>query len=156
MPTPAVPYSAPNFTLKDSDGKAHSLADYSGRWLILYFYPKDDTPGCTIEACSFRDSHEQLLSKKAVVVGVSRDGADSHSAFTASYSLPFTLLSDPDHKTMDAYGAWGKKMFGTEGVQRKTYIINPDGMVVKVYGRVIPTGHAAQVLAELEKLQARR
>lgn len=153
MMTQQVPYPAPEFSLQDSSGNTHTLASYKGKWLILYFYPKDDTPGCTLEACSFRDSNELLLAKKAIVVGISRDNAKSHGAFASSYSLPFTLLSDTDHAMMDAYGAWGKKMFGKEGVLRKTFIINPEGQVVKVYGRVIPTGHARQVLADLEALQ---
>ncbi len=152
--TQATPYPAPDFSLNDAHGKTHTLADYRGQWVVLYFYPKDDTPGCTIEACGFRDANDALLAKKAQVIGVSRDLADSHSEFASKYSLNFTLLSDPDHAVMDAYGSWGKKMFGQEGVQRKSFIINPDGQVVKVYGRVIPTGHATQVLADLEKLQA--
>ena len=149
----ATPYPAPDFTLKDASGATHSLAEYHGRWLVLYFYPKDDTPGCTLEACSFRDASEALLARKAVVVGVSRDAEQTHETFALKYKLPFTLLSDRDHQVISAYGAWGKKMFGQEGVQRKTYIINPDGQVVKVYGRVIPTRHATQVLADLEKFQ---
>ena len=151
--TQQTPYSAPDFTLNDARGAAHSLADYRGQWVVLYFYPKDDTPGCTIEACGFRDANDDLLAKHAAVIGVSRDLGDSHIKFVSKYALNFTLLSDPDHAVMDAYGSWGKKMFGQEGVQRKTFIINPEGQVVKVYGRVIPTGHATQVLADLEKLQ---
>lgn len=149
----ATPYPAPEFSLQDANGDTHELTDYRGRWVVLYFYPKDDTPGCTIEACEFRDASEALLAREASVIGISRDDASSHSAFQDKYSLGFTLLSDPDHSVMDAYGSWGKKMFGQEGVQRKTFIINPKGEVVKVYGRVIPTGHASQVLAELKTLQ---
>lgn len=150
----STPYPAADFSLQDAKGNVHSLGMYRGQWLILYFYPKDDTPGCTIEACGFRDANESLLAKQAVVLGVSRDATSSHDAFASKYSLPFTLLSDPDYTTIAAYGAWGQKMFGQEGIQRKTFIINPDGQVVKVYGRVIPTGHATQVLADLAKLQA--
>ena len=147
------PYTAPNFSLLDASGKRHSLDDYKGQWLVLYFYPQDDTPGCTIEACSFRDMNEALLARKAAVVGVSRDDGKSHQAFQGKYDLNFTLLSDPDHSVMSAYGAWGKKMFGNEGVLRKTFIINPSGQVVKVYGRVTPLGHAGQVIKDLEDLQ---
>ena len=148
-----TPYPAPTFSLKDTEGNTHSLDQYRGKWVVLYFYPKDDTPGCTTEACSFRDSHELLLAKEAVVLGVSRDDAASHEKFMNKYSLPFPLLSDPDHAVMDAYGAWGKKMFGKEGILRKTFIINPEGDVVKVYGRVTPIGHAEHVLQTLADLQ---
>ena len=149
----STPYPAPDFSLQDEKGETRTLADYKGKWLVLYFYPKDDTPGCTIEACGFRDANDTLLAKRAVVVGVSRDVAASHDAFVAKYTLPFTLLSDPEQNTIIAYGAWGKKMFGQEGILRKTFIINPEGQVVKAYGRVIPTGHASQVLADLDTLQ---
>lgn len=148
-----TPYPAPSFRLQDTEGNIHTLDQYRGKWVVLYFYPKDDTPGCTTEACSFRDAHEALLGKQAVVLGVSRDNAGSHEKFTKKYSLSFPLLSDPDHTTMDAYGAWGKKMFGQEGVLRKTFIIDPEGQVVKVYGRVTPIGHAEQVLQTLTDLQ---
>jgi peroxiredoxin Q/BCP len=103
-----TPYPAPAFSLTDTDGAVHSLEDYIGRWVILYFYPKDDTPGCTTEACSFRDNNDKLLQKKAVVLGVSRDASKSHAKFTEKHALNFTLLTDPDHAVMDAYGAWGK------------------------------------------------
>lgn len=148
-----VPYQAPHFSLNDAGGVAHSLSDYHGKWLVVFFYPKNDTPGCTIEVCGFRDAHEALIAKKATVLGISRDGSDSHSKFQAKYDLCFTLLSDPTHTVMDAYGAWGKKMFGHEGVLRKTFIIDPSGKVVKIYGRVKPIGHAQQVLADLDRLQ---
>lgn len=150
------PYPAPDFTALDTDGNRHSLADYRGKWLVLYFYPKDDTPGCTTEACSLRDARDDIAALGAEVVGVSRDDAGSHDKFKAKYTLNFTLLSDPDRTLIDAYGAWGKKMFGQEGVLRRTFIINPEGVVVKVYGRVTPLGHGEQVLAELKELQARK
>lgn len=148
-----TPYPAPDFSLKDPEGKVHSLADYRGIWLVLYFYPKDDTPGCTVEACSMRDARDELTELGAEVVGVSRDEADSHEKFKSKYNLNFTLLSDPDHKVMDAYGAWGKGQFGKEGVLRKTFIINPEGQVVKVYGRVTPEGHGEQIVTDLKSLQ---
>lgn len=148
-----TPYPAPDFSLKDPEGKVHSLADYRGMWLVLYFYPKDDTPGCTVEACSMRDARDELTELGAEVVGVSRDEADSHEKFKSKYNLNFTLLSDPDHKVMDAYGAWGKGQFGKEGVLRKTFIINPEGQVVKIYGRVTPEGHGEQIVTDLKSLQ---
>ena len=148
------PYSAPDFSLKDSAGKTHSLGDFAGSWLVVYFYPKDDTPGCSLEACSIRDAHETITSRDAVVVGISRDSGESHQTFQKKYELPFVLLSDPDHAVMEAYGAWGPKMFGKEGVLRKTFLINPKGTVVKVYGRVTPTGHGEQIAEDLARLQA--
>ena len=150
----STPYKAPDFTLQSSDGTAVSLQQFAGSWLVLYFYPKDDTPGCTVEACSLRDARDELSELGAHVVGVSRDDSASHEQFSDKHKLRFTLLSDPDHTVMDAYGAWGKKMFGVEGVLRKTIIIDPDGMVVKVYGRVTPAGHGEQIVAELQRLQS--
>lgn len=151
--TPFEPYAAPEFSLTTTDGKTISLADYAGKWLVLYFYPKDDTPGCTTEACSLRDARDDIAALGAEIVGVSRDEASSHEKFLAKYKLNFTLASDPEHVVMDAYGAWGKKMFGNEGVLRKTFIIDPDGMVRKVYGRVTPLGHGEQLIADLRRLQ---
>lgn len=148
-----TPYTAPDFSLPDANGNVHTLADYKGGWLVLYFYPMDDTPGCTTEACSLRDAATELSELDADVVGVSADDAKSHQKFLAKYHLNFTLLSDPDKKAIEAYGAWGKKMFGKEGILRKTFIISPDGQVVKVYGRVTPLGHGEQVVDELKRLQ---
>lgn len=148
------PYAAPDFSLADQDGKIHSLAEYKGKWIVLYFYPKDDTPGCTVEACSLRDSRDDLAALDAEVIGVSADTAASHEKFKAKHTLNFTLLSDPEMKVITAYGAWGKKMFGKEGILRRTFIINPEGMVVKVYGRVTPLGHGEQIVEELKKQQA--
>lgn len=147
------PYSAPDFTLNDSEGQPRSLKDFAGKWLVLYFYPKDDTPGCTTEACSLRDARDDIAALGAEVVGISKDDAASHEEFKAKHSLNFTLLSDPEGKVIDAYGAWGKKMFGKEGILRRTFIIDPNGTVVKVYGRVTPLGHGEQVTAELKRLQ---
>lgn len=148
-----TPYQAPGFSLPDDLGKMHSLEDYRNKWVVLYFYPKDDTPGCTTEACSLRDARDDIAELGAEIIGISKDGASSHEKFKAKYSLNFTLLTDEDHVVMDTYGAWGKKQFGREGVLRKTFIINPDGQVVKAYGRVTPLGHGEQVLAELRNLQ---
>lgn len=153
MPNRPTPYEAPDFTLKDSEGNRRTLAEYRGKWLVLYFYPKDETPGCTTEACSLRDARDDIAALGAEIVGISRDDASSHEKFKAKHTLNFTLLSDPDHAVMDAYGAWGKKMFGKEGVLRKTFIINPDGQVAKVYGRVTPLGHGEQIIADIQALQ---
>jgi peroxiredoxin Q/BCP len=148
------PYSAPEFTLVDHEGVPHSLNDYKGQWLVLYFYPKDDTPGCTTEACSLRDARDTLAEMGAQIVGVSKDEPSSHEKFKAKFSLNFTLLSDPEGEAIAAYDSWGPKMFGKLGIQRKTFIINPNGQVVKAYGRVTPQGHGDQVIADLTELQA--
>lgn len=149
------PYAAPDFSLVDSNGKLHTLAEYKNKWVVLYFYPKDDTPGCTVEACSLRDARDNIAELGAEVIGVSADDASSHEKFKAKHTLSFTLLSDPDMNAINAYGAWGKKMFGKEGILRRTFIINPEGSVVKVYGRVTPLGHGEQVVEELKRLQAK-
>jgi thioredoxin-dependent peroxiredoxin len=150
-----VPFKAPDFTMNDEKGEAHRLADYGGSWLVLYFYPKDDTPGCTVEACSFRDGRDEIAEKTgAKIVGISKDDADSHQKFAQKHRLTFPLLSDSDGSVIEAYGAWGKKMFGQEGILRKTFLIDPSGTVRKVYGRVTPVGHAEKVLQDLLDLQA--
>lgn len=145
---------AQNFTLPDQNGEMHALDDYKGKWVVLYFYPKDQTPGCTTEACGFRDSNEALLARDAVVVGISKDSIESHAEFAKKYTLPFTLLSDPEHKTIEAYGAWGQGFMGNMGTQRKTFIVSPDGMIVKEYPKVTPAEHATQILNDLALLQA--
>lgn len=149
-----VPYKAPNFLLLGVDGKMHTLAEYKGKWLVLYFYPKDNTPGCTTQACSLRDARDELTALGAEVVGISKDEASSHEKFKTKYNLNFMLLSDSEAKTIDEYGAWGKKMFGKEGILRKTFIIDPAGMVQKVYGRATPLGHGEKVIEDLKLLQA--
>jgi peroxiredoxin Q/BCP len=145
---------APAFRLRDADGNLVTLADFAGRDLILYFYPKDDTPGCTKEACGFRDAWKQLQKRGVAVVGVSPDSPESHQKFAKKYRLPFPLLSDPDKKVMAAYGAWGEKvMYGkkTMGVIRSTVWIGPDGKVRKHWKRVPKAeAHPEQVLAALE------
>ena len=148
-----TPYSAPDFSLHDSDNTVHTLKEYRGKWVILYFYPKDDTPGCTVEACSLRDARDTLAEMGAEIIGISKDEPNSHEKFKEKYSLNFTLLTDAKAETIDAYGAWGKKMFGKEGILRKTFIINPEGQVVKVYGRVTPMGHGEAVVNDLKALQ---
>jgi len=145
---------APAFALEDQDGKTHKLADYAGKDVILYFYPRDDTPGCTKEACGFRDLHKQLAKRGVVVLGVSPDKAAAHTKFIAKYELPFTLLSDPDKAVMTKYGAFGEKMmYGkkTMGVIRSTVWIGPDGKVVKHWARVPKADqHPAKVLEALD------
>lgn len=149
-----TPYPAPDFALSDNSGQEHTLEEYRGKWVVLYFYPKDDTPGCTAQACSLRDARDTLAEMGAEIVGISKDDPTSHEKFKQKHSLNFTLLTDEEAVTINAYGAWGKKMFGKEGILRKTFIINPDGQVVKVYGRATPIGHGEQVIAELKRLQS--
>ena len=146
------PYPAPHFRLSDEKGRVWELKEYAGKWLILYFYPEDDTPGCTLQACSLRDTRDDLLDLGAVVVGVSKDSVASHDNFKSKHALNFTLLSDESLDVIKKYGAWGKKMFGHEGVMRKTFIIDPKGIVRKVYGRAVPIGHGEKVLADLKQL----
>jgi len=147
--------NAPAFTLTDAAGEKVSLKDFTGRDVILYFYPRDDTPGCTKEACGFRDAWDELRALGAVVLGVSSDDADSHERFAAKYRLPFTLLSDPDQSVMAAYGAYGEKtMYGKKvvGVIRSTVWIGPDGKVRRHWGRVANAAeHPAKVLAALRE-----
>jgi peroxiredoxin Q/BCP len=147
---------APAFTLQDSHGKRVALKDYTGQYVVLYFYPRDDTPGCTKEACGFRDLWNEIQKRDAVVLGVSPDKPASHVKFSAKYRLPFTLLSDPDKKVMEKYGAWGEKvMYGkkTKGVIRSTLLIGPDGKVVKRWKRVAKAAeHPVQVLEVLRQL----
>lgn len=149
---------APDFSLKDQNDQTHTLADYKGRWIVLYFYPKDDTPGCTTEACNFRDARDAIAEfGNSVVIGISKDTVKSHKKFADKYSLDFTLLSDPEHEVIEAYGAWQQKsMFGKKymGIQRMTVIINPSGNIVKEYPKVSPNKHAAEIIADLRKLQA--
>jgi peroxiredoxin Q/BCP len=143
---------APDFTLPSDGGDEVSLSDYRGKKVVLYFYPKDDTPGCTTEACNFRDDYSQILASGAVVLGVSPDTVRSHDKFKLKYELPFALLSDPDHEVAETYGAWGeKKMYGKTymGIIRSTFIIDEEGQIVKVFPRVRPKNHSQQVLEAL-------
>jgi len=146
---------APDFTLPDQNGKAIHLKQLQGAPVVLYFYPKDFTPGCTREACDFRDNYELLRKAGAVVLGVSPDAPASHGKFIAEHGLPFTLLSDTTHQTMQNYGAWGlKKQYGREyeGVIRSTVLIDADGKIARVWSSVKVDGHVAAVLTEVEKL----
>jgi thioredoxin-dependent peroxiredoxin len=145
---------APEFTLEDQEGKSVSLSDFRGRDVVIYFYPRDETPGCTKEACAFRDLSAEIQQQGAVILGISPDGAESHRDFRRHHALPFPLLSDPDHRVMAHYGAFGTKtMYGRKvrGVIRSTVWIGPDGRVVKHWKRVARAAdHPAQVLAALE------
>lgn len=143
---------APDFTLRDSAGNAISLADFRGSKVVLYFYPKDDTPGCTKEACDFRDAYSKITDLGAVVLGVSPDDTASHAKFAGKYGLPFTLLADPEGKTAAAYGVWKEKSsYGRTymGVERTTFIIDEEGRVRKIFPRVKVDGHVDEVLAAL-------
>jgi peroxiredoxin Q/BCP len=146
---------APNFSLMDEKGKKVSLTDFKGKPVILYFYPKDDTPGCTTEACSFRDDYSKYTQAGAVILGVSPDSEKSHARFANKHHLPFTLLADEDHKVCELYGVWARKKFmGKEydGVLRTTYLIDAQGMIAKVFAGVKPAEHSEEVLAALAGL----
>ena len=145
---------APSFTLSDKDGNMISLADFAGRKIILYFYPKDNTPGCTRQACAFAANFEKFKETDAVVIGISKDSAASHRKFAEKYNLPFILLSDPDLQAIQAYGVWQeKKLYGkvSMGVVRTTYIIDENGVIEKVMPKVKPDTNAAEILEYLEK-----
>lgn len=148
---------APNFSLTDQDGVTRSLQDYSGKWAVLYFYPKDDTPGCTTEACNFRDERDAIAEYgNAEVIGISKDSVKSHKKFAEKHDLNFTLLSDPDHEVTEAFGSWGpKKFMGREflGVHRDTYLIDPQGNIAKAYKGVDPKKHAGEIIKDLQELQ---
>lgn len=146
---------AHSFELPDQDGKVRSLLDYLGRWLIVYFYPKDDTPGCTKEACAFRDGSKAFRDLGVDIVGISKDTVRAHKKFQQKFKLNFPLLADPERKVIEAYGAWGRKKFmGREfdGILRNTYLINPKGKIVRKYEKVDPLTHSAQVLTDLQSL----
>lgn len=147
---------APNFSLQDQDDQTHSLQDYRGQWVVIYFYPKDDTPGCTTEACSFRDEYDYIKEHGAVVFGISKDSVASHKKFATKYNLHFPLLSDESLDTIKAYGAYGERsMYGKKymGIIRSTFLINPDGEIVKEYPKVTPKDHAVQIVKDLVALQ---
>lgn len=143
---------APDFELLDEYGNPHKLSDYRGKPVLLYFYPKDDTPGCTTEACEFRDDYDQYGKAGVVIVGVSPDSPKSHKKFKEKYNLPFTLLSDENHIVCELYEVWGKKsMYGKEyyGVLRTSFLIDGDGKLLEIFENVKPKGHSAQVLTAL-------
>ncbi|OGL62915.1 peroxiredoxin [Candidatus Uhrbacteria bacterium RIFCSPHIGHO2_12_FULL_47_12] len=146
---------APDFLLPDQLGKMHSLKDQKGKWVLLYFYPKDDTPGCTKEACSIRDNFPKFKKLGLVVFGASVDSSKSHAKFVQKYELPFTLLADDDKELVKAYGVWGKKKFmGREymGTKRWSFLIDPKGKIIKIYEDVKPEKHVDEVLADLKEL----
>lgn len=147
---------APDFTLPDQEGVEHRLSDYRGKWVLLYFYPKDDTPGCTKEACAIRDQFPAFGKLEAKVLGVSVDSVKSHRDFAGKYELPFTLLSDERKEVVNLYDVWGvKKSFGKEyyGTKRMSFLIDAQGMIVKIYKTVKPAEHAEQVLRDLAALK---
>lgn len=151
---PKVGTRAPLFTLEDEEGKKHTLGSYQGKWVLVYFYPKDDTSGCTKEACAIRDSYPAFKKLDAVVFGISADSVTSHKKFAEKYELPFTLLSDPKKKTIRAYGVWQKKTFMGKkymGIVRTSFLIDPMGVVKKVYEKVKPDLHAEEVLRDLKE-----
>lgn len=143
---------APDFTLKNAEGETVSLSQFEGKKVVVYFYPKDNTPGCTKEACSFRDEYDAILEKGAVVIGISADSEKSHANFKKKYDLPFHLVSDPQQVAIKAFGAWGeKKMYGKtyEGILRSTFVIDEKGNVIKVFPKVKPAEHAKEVMEYL-------
>lgn len=146
MPQQGTP--APDFELPDQDGKTHKLSEFKGKWVLVYFYPKDDTTGCTTEACMLRDNLPKFNSLDAVVLGISTDSVASHKAFANKYGLPFTLLSDEKKEAVKLYG-----VDGVLGTKRSSFLINPQGIIAKVYEKVIPAMHAGEVLDDLEKLK---
>jgi peroxiredoxin Q/BCP len=147
---------APAFTLKNQDGKPVKLADFAGKNVVLYFYPKDNTPGCTTEACDFRDQHGKLEKAGAVVLGVSPDAEKTHLKFAGKFGLPFTLLADTEHEVSEKYGAWGEKsLYGRKfmGIIRSTFLIGGDGKVAKVWPKVKVAGHVDEVLEAVKSLK---
>ena len=146
---------APEFELQDENGKVHKLSDYAGTPIVLYFYPKDNTPGCTTEACSFRDDYSAFEKASVLILGVSVDSVKSHKKFQEKYSLPFPLLADVDHKVVEQYGVWQeKKMMGKTymGIVRTTYLIDKHGMIARVFENVKPSEHSQEVLEALKTL----
>lgn len=143
---------APDFELESDSGNTVKLSDFRGRSVVLYFYPKDDTPGCTTEACEFRDAYDVFRERGAEILGVSPDDVGSHGKFKTKYELPFTLLADPEHEVAEKYGVWGERSsFGKKsmGITRSTFIIDPDGNVARAMRGIKPAGHASEVLGSL-------
>lgn len=155
MAYPPLRKIAPDFSLLDQNGTEHTLKQYRGKWIILYFYPKDDTPGCTVEACSFRDNFAALRRSSVVVLGVSVDPVKKHAKFVKKYDLPFTLLADEEKTVVNLYGVWGKKKFmGREymGTNRVSFLIDPKGKLIKIYDPVKPAEHVEEVLSDMKSL----
>lgn len=156
MSHPLLNKPAPKFELPDQTGKVHRLKDYAGKWVVLYFYPKDMTPGCTVEACSFRDNEARLTAAGAIVLGVSADSVKRHEKFAKTMSLNFPLLADETKETCEAYLSYGKKKFmGREykGIMRNTFLIDPKGKIAKVYEGVKPATHVQEILDDLKAMK---
>lgn len=154
---PAAGQAAPDFSGTTGSGETIRLADYRGRWVLLYFYPKDDTPGCTAQACNLRDNFSALEKEGVAVIGVSADDEASHARFAQKYRLPFPLVADPEHDILEAYGVWGERsLYGRTfmGTRRTSFLIDPEGTIRHVFGRPKTGEHAEEVLARLEKLEA--
>lgn len=148
---------AVDFSLPDQEGKVRKLSDYAGSWIVLYFYPKDETPGCTKEACNFRDSYQTLEKMGVAILGVSKDSLPSHKKFAAKHNLNFPILSDPEKKIIQKYGAWQtKKFFGKEFAQtaRMTYLIDPAGTIKKIYEKVNPLVHAGEIIKDINNFKS--
>ncbi|HEY7132050.1 MAG TPA: peroxiredoxin [Candidatus Limnocylindrales bacterium] len=157
MSIPSAGELAPDFALPDETGTIHRLADQRGRWTVVYFYPADDTPGCTVEACEFRDSNETITERGADVWGISPQGLTSKRKFREKFGLPFLLLADEDHAVADTYGSWVEKQnYGKTywGVARRTFLVDPQGRIAQTWEKVKPEGHAADVLAALDEAQS--
>ena len=155
---PEVGQPAPDVVLPDETGRIHRLADQRGRWTVLYFYPKDDTPGCNTEACQFRDLDADYAATDADVWGVSKDSAESHVRFRQKFDLPFVLLTDPDREVIERYGAWGEKtLYGRKsiGMTRATFVIGPDGRLLRVWKRARAAGHGEAVLKALHDIKVK-
>lgn len=147
---------APEFVLPDQNNQEHRLSEYRGKWVVLYFYPKDNTPGCTKEACSFRDENSVLDSLNAVIIGISKDSVQSHEKFIRKFNLPFNLLSDVTGQVIETYGAWREKsMYGKTfmGIVRSTYLIDPSGKIAKIYPKVKVKDHVTEIINDLNKLK---
>lgn len=147
---------APAFSLPDQYGKQHSLDQYKGKWVVLYFYPKDETAGCTKEACNFRDGNQAFIKRGITIIGISKDTVESHDTFAKKHQLNFTLLADPEHKVIAAYDSWVvKKFLGKEyeGTARNTFLIDPKGEIIKEYKNVNPLTHAREILKDFDHLR---
>ncbi len=156
MPIPTIGDSAPEFALPDQEGNIHTLSSQKGKWVLIYFYPKDDTPGCTVQACAIRDDFPQFQKLETTVFGISADSVKSHGKFVDKYQLPFTILSDEEKTTIGEYGVWQQKKFMGRvymGISRTSFLVNPKGKIAKVYKNVKAADHAEMVLADLHTLQ---
>lgn len=146
---------AQNFSLPDQDGEVRNLNEFRGKWIVLYFYPKDNTPGCTKEACSFRDSFHELQNMSVQIIGISKDSISSHKRFAEKFNLNFPILSDENKEVIKKYGAWGMKKFmgrEFEGTLRNTFLIDPDGNIIKKYDKVNPLTHASEIINDINNL----